>query len=64
MKFVFNYTRVTNRTESIVAGSLIISSSFNHEFVVTYTNFTNFMFGGGKIIPKFSDRTEQNSAII
>ena len=34
MKFVFNYTRVTNRAESIVAGSLIISSSFNHEFVV------------------------------
>ena len=38
IKFVFNYTRVTNRAESIVAGSLIISSSFNHEFVVTYTN--------------------------
>ena len=36
----FNYlTRVTNREESIVFGSLIISSSFNHEFVVTYTNF-------------------------
>ena len=30
-----------NRAESIVAGSLIISSSFNHEFVVTYAN-TNF----------------------
>ena len=28
-----------NRGESIVVGSLIISSSFNHEFVVTYTNF-------------------------
>ena len=39
MKFVINYTRVTNRAESIVAGSLIISSSFNHEFVVTYANF-------------------------
>ena len=39
MKFVFNCIRVTNRTESIVAGSLIISSNFNHEFVVTYTNF-------------------------
>ena len=38
MKFVFNYTRVTNRVESIVVGRLIISSSFNHEFVVTYTN--------------------------
>ena len=38
MKFVFNYTRVTNRAESIVVGRLIISSSFNHEFVVTYTN--------------------------
>ena len=38
MKFVFNYTRVTNRAKSIVVGSLIISSSFNHEFVVTYTN--------------------------
>ena len=25
--------------ESIVAGSLIIFSSFNHEFVVIYTNF-------------------------
>ena len=36
LKFVFNYTRVTNRALSIVAGSLIISSSFNHEFVVTY----------------------------
>ena len=50
MKFVFNYTRVTNRTESIVAGSLIISSSFNHEFVVTYTNFhmeVNSEGGGG-----------------
>ena len=35
MKFVFNYTRVTNRTESIVAGSLIISFTFNHEFVAT-----------------------------
>ena len=29
MKFVFNYTRVTNRAESIVVGILIISSSFN-----------------------------------
>ena len=38
MKFVFNYTRVTNRAESIDVGRLIISSSFNHEFVVTYTN--------------------------
>ena len=38
MKFVFNYTRVTNRAESIVLGRLIISSSFNQEFVVTYTN--------------------------
>ena len=38
MKFVFNYTRLTNRVESIVVGRLIISSSFNHEFVVTYTN--------------------------
>ena len=36
---VVNYTRVTNRAESIVTGSLIISSRFNHEFVVTYTNF-------------------------
>ena len=33
-KLVFNYlTRVTNRGESIVVGSLIISSSLNHEFV-------------------------------
>ena len=33
-EFVFNYpTRVTNRGESIVVRSLIISSSFNHEFV-------------------------------
>ena len=39
MKFAFNYTRVTNRAESIVAGSLVVSSSFNHEFVVAYTNF-------------------------
>ena len=39
MKFVFNYTIVTNRAKSIVVGSLIISSSFNHEFVVIYTNF-------------------------
>ena len=39
IKFIFNYTRVTNRGESIVVGSLIISSSFNHEFVVTYTNY-------------------------
>ena len=39
MKFVFNYTRVTNRAESIVVGMLIVSASFNHEFVVTYTNF-------------------------
>ena len=29
MKLVFNYTRVTNRAESIVVGILIISSSFN-----------------------------------
>jgi len=28
-----------NRAESIVVGSLIISSCFNHEFVVTYTKF-------------------------
>ena len=27
---------VTNRAESIAVESLIISSSFNHEFVVTY----------------------------
>ena len=47
MKFVFNYTRVTNRAESIVAGSLIISSSFNHEFVVTYTNFHMEVNSGG-----------------
>ena len=39
MKLVFNYTRVTNKAKSIVVGSLIISSSFNHEFVVIYTNF-------------------------
>ena len=39
MKFIFNYTRVTKREESIVVGSLIISSSFNHEFVITYANF-------------------------
>ena len=38
-KYVFNYTRVTNRAESIVVGSFIIFSSFNHEFVVTYTKF-------------------------
>ena len=31
-EFVFNYpTRVTNRGESIVVRSLIISSSFNHD---------------------------------
>ena len=36
---VVNYIRVTNRAESIDAGSLIISSSFNHEFVVTYASF-------------------------
>ena len=30
---------VTNRAESIVVESLIISSSFSHEFVATYTNF-------------------------
>ena len=30
---------VTKRAESIVVESLIASSSFNHEFVVTYTNF-------------------------
>ena len=29
MKLVFNYTRVTNRAESIVVGIWIISSSFN-----------------------------------
>ena len=40
MKFVFNYTRVTNRAESTVAGSLIISSSFNHEFVLLIQIFT------------------------
>ena len=39
MKFFFNYTRVAKKTESIVVGSLIISSSFNHEFVVAYTKF-------------------------
>ena len=39
MKFIFNYTRVTKREESIVVGSLVISSSFNHEFVITYANF-------------------------
>ena len=49
MKFVFNYTRVTNRAESIVAGSLIISSSFNHEFVVTYTNFSHLRIS---VIPR------------
>ena len=38
-KYVFNYTRVTNRAESIVVGSFIISSSFNHEFVVADTKF-------------------------
>ena len=38
-KFVFNYTSVTNRAESIVGGSLITSSSLNLEFVVTYTSF-------------------------
>ena len=39
MKSIFSYIRVTNRAESIVVGSLIVSFSFNHEFVVTYTNF-------------------------
>ena len=33
------HTRVTKREESIVVGSLVISSSFNHEFVITYANF-------------------------
>ena len=42
--FVFNDTRVTNRAESIVVGSLIISYSFNHELVVTYTNFPTRSF--------------------
>ena len=31
MKFVFNYTSVTNRAESIVVRNLIISSSFDHK---------------------------------
>ena len=39
MKFTFNYTRVTNSAKTIVVGSLIIFSSFNHEFVVIYKNF-------------------------
>ena len=39
MKFAFNYIRVNDRAESIVVGSLIVSFSFSHEFVVTYTNF-------------------------
>ena len=42
--FVFNDTRVTNRAESIVVGSLIVSYSFNHELVVTYTNFPTRSF--------------------
>ena len=43
--FVFNDTRViTNRAESIVVGSLIISHSFNHELVVTYTNLPTRSF--------------------
>ena len=42
--FVFNDTRVTNRAESIVVGSLIISYSFNHELVVSYTNFPTRSF--------------------
>ena len=43
MKFVFNYTRVTNRTESIVVGSLIISSGLNHELVVVIRSFKSFL---------------------
>ena len=43
MKFVFNYTRVTNRAESIVVGSLIISSSLNHELVVVIRSFKSFL---------------------
>ena len=46
MKFVFSYTRVTSRTESIVVGSLIISSSFNHKFVVAYTKSFLLMVEG------------------